>query len=270
MTFSSAIAKLSVPAFLAVGILFSPLEKARAASFTINFNTGIAGKTGVVSGQPDPLFTWNYTGNYEDTRYQAYTCNSRTWIMPCTFSNSNYGPDVPVGTPPFRGVAYLYYTFDLPENATNVQLDFNNLTADDRGVVSLNETFLGGFKFATTSEQGVMTDAGFNQIPTAFNPNGTPLLVNDPSLFNFGGQNVLRFWVNNTNTFNPYATAIPLVGPGDRVHLTADGTLSYETKTQSVPEPASVLGLLALGTFGVTSRLLKHQKQPKNLDSQVN
>lgn len=254
MTFSS-LKTLSV-AFAGTVLALSTATEAFAATLTFPINTGITGKPGIISGDPDPAFTWNYTGNFDDPRYQAYTRSTGTWIMPDVFSNNDYGPDVPDDFPDFQGVAFLYQAFELPENATNIRLDFSRIAADDRVVVSLNDTNLGNFKIeyppVPTSVSGIMTDANFNDVPMTFVPNGGSVAFNDQSAFNLGGRNLLTFWMNNTGTADPNVSAGPFQLAGDGAVLEATGVLSYDVP-ESIPESSPALGLLALGILGVGS-----------------
>ena len=228
------------------------------AAFTIPINTGTSGKPGVSSGNPDPAFTWNYTGNFADPRYQAYTLgDSWTWIMAGgdLFSNNHYGPDVPAGTPNYRGVTFLYFTFDLPTGATNVKLNFNSIFANDRATLSLNAAELGSFTpyfgQVTTPIPGVMLDADSKYVSKSFISGNVPFVVDNQSLFH-SGQNVLRFWQNNTATTDPAAPA-RIDSADDGAFLSTSGSLSYDiSDAASVPEPSSVLGLLAVGVCAIS------------------
>jgi hypothetical protein len=266
-----AMKKLSMTLIGAAVIAFGTGKLAQAASFTIPINTGTSGKPGLNFGAPDPSFTWNYTGNFSDSRYQSYTHDAgHTWIMNGgdLFSDNNYGSDVPSDLPDFQGVVFLYYTFELSQNATNVQLDFSTIAANDRVVASLNGTQLGGFKLWSDDfpipVQGIMTNADFSNVPMTFKPNGTPVQIHDQSLFNFGGQNVLTFWVNDTGVLDPNAPATSVVdGPGGGV-LAVSGTLSYEitAEPKSVPEPSTILGsATAIGFVALFKR--EHSKRQK-------
>lgn len=256
---------------IALGVEAS--NKAQAASFSIPINTGIVEKPGLISGDPDPLFTWNYTGNFTDPRYQTYTNGGATWIMAGgnIFSNNNYGADVPVGMPSFPGVAFLYHAFELPAEATNIKLSFSDILADDRVAVSLNSTELGAFSpWSITPQPGIMTDIDLTSVPRTFMPHLGSYLFDNQSLFKVGEKNVLRFWVNNTGKSTTLNTpAVPLK-PGDVAALSIRGTLSYDIADapKSVPEPSSILGLLTFSVFGVRS-LLKHKGQQKVLNSTV-
>ena len=242
-----------------VALVAGITSTAQAASFTIPLNTGTSGKNGVNSGEPDPAFTWNYTGNFADPRYQAYTAgNSSTWIMAGgdLSANNHYGPDVPVATPSYQGVAFLYFTFDLPAEATNVKLNLNSVFGDDRVVLSLNQRDLGGFSPYLSSSSvptaGVMMDANLKYVSHTFVSSSGPYTYNDQSLFNIGGHNVFRFWQNNTNSVDPSAPA-HVNSYYDGSDIAISGAVSYttlNTEFASVPEPASSWALLAIGAIG--------------------
>lgn len=243
----------------------NPVE---AAVFTIPINTGNQGKS-INPGDVDPSFTWNYTGNSNDPRYSTYVVKDNgglTWIMNGgdITSNHNYGSDVPSNMPSFSGVGYLYHDFYLPENAFNIKLEFNAIAADDRVVLSLNDTELGRFAFAlppNTLTSGVMMDGQGNDHNKIFDGNGWdgPFIFNDQNLFKPGENNVLRFWTNNTFSPDPMAKAKFLsTEQGDNSWTDYRFAISYETPdTPSVPEPTVVLGLLVPLVFGLKS----HSKQ---------
>ncbi|HBB33651.1 MAG TPA: hypothetical protein DDZ80_24975 [Cyanobacteria bacterium UBA8803] len=280
MGITSELKKSSIALIGATVLSISTGNIAQAESLIVPINTGTSGKPGINSGDIDPSFTWNYTGNFSDPRYQAYTHDlSGSWIMDGgdLWFNNHYGSDVPVEMSSFQGVAFLYYTFDLPSEATNVKLNFSNLLADDRLVVSLNETELGGFTpwidKSTIPTPGVMMDADLNHVSQTFFSSSGPYIFDDQNLFNIGKQNVLRFWYNNTGSRNPQAFAKPLADDprSDAAVLGVHGTLSYENSDapQSVPEPSSVLGLLIVGAFSFSS-IIKHKCQQKADDFNLN
>lgn len=254
---------------LETAVLTGLISNAEATYFSDPINTGNIGKIGVTAGDIDPAFTWNYTGNFEDTRYKTYVVNDYlSWIMNKgdVNSNNNYGSDVPLSMQPFQGVAYMYHNFEIPENATNIKLNFSAIAADDRVVVSLNGTELFATVFslpAYTSTSGLMMDSNGNYVSKNINGNGWEgsFIVDNPNLFKVGEENVLRFWINNTFNPDPNAPAIPLQGPPDGAVTDFRGIISYDvTEHKSVPEPSSVLSLLAFGGFGL-SKLRKRQEQ---------
>ncbi|MEA5517092.1 hypothetical protein [Nodularia sp. UHCC 0506] len=269
-SFSSLIAFL-----LSLGIQIP----AHAAILNIPINTGTMGKPGIKSGDADSNLTWNFTGSYLEPRYQSYAVNSNfSWIMKGgdINSNNNYGSDVPNNMPDFYGVTYLYYTFELPKDATGISLDFSTIVADDRVVLSLNDNELGSYALALSdydSVLGVMMDGNQKYISKNFDGNGWEgsFFFDDPSLFNLGGINFLRFWVNNTSKLDPNAPAQAISSKDGNLAWTHfRGKLSYNTadtistpgssksdatsNVTSVPESSTILALLAFifaGTFTV-------------------
>lgn len=241
--------------------VFGIILSAQAATINVPINTGTTGKAGLKTGAVDPVFTWNYTGNYQDPRYQTYIVDDNsnlTWIMKggnISFNN-NYGADVPSNMPSFYGVAYLFNTFELPQDATNIQLDFSAIASDDRVVLSLNGNELTRTAFALpayTSASGKMMDGNGNYVSKTFDGNGWEgnFNFNNPNLFNIGGTNIVKLWVNNTDSTDPNANAIPLK---NLAWTDIRGNLSYSTPDpKSVPEASTTLGLLALGIAGTVS-----------------
>lgn len=259
----SAVHKLSASVVLAPVLLLTTQVVALAASFTIPINTGITNKPGLVSGDIDPSWTWNYTGSVSDPRYNAYTdaLNPEgTWIMAGgnTGSNTAYGPDVPGGVAPFSGVSFLFSNFLLPANATNVRFNVDLIAADDRVVLSLNNQELGAFALPRSAAptppwSGVMTDGAGTDVPRSFTPNVNfaGFSFDDPSLFVTGGMNVVRLWVNNIGARPLTASAIPS-SDIDRTSSFLRASVSYDTPDpESTPEPAAMLGLASLVALGL-------------------
>jgi hypothetical protein len=190
--------------------LLAIIFPAQAATINVPINTGIAGKPGINIRDADSSFTWNYSGNYHDPRYQTYGFNDYfSWIMKDDIgSNNNYGADVPSNIRNFYGVAYLYNTFQLPQNGTDIKLDFSAIATDDRVILSLNDNELTRTALALpayTSALGRMMDGNGSYTSTTFNGNGWEGNSNftNPNLFNLGGTNILKFWVNNTDSTDP-------------------------------------------------------------------
>ncbi len=239
-----------------MGVLFGPAT-VQADTVTIPFNSGSSGK-GLNPGDVDPSFTWNKTGNFSDLRFQAYvfnnfnpwwcalgfpatlTCNINQGICNavvnptnlCFASNTSiplFGPDVPIGTID-QGIEYYYLTFDLPAGATNVSLQFTLLVADDRLQLQLNGSLIGywGGSGGNGRMDGLGSEPTIPYPLVFFNPNNVNRpVVTDQSLFNIGGQNVLRFWTNNTGTTSVSAPARQRSG-GDPSALQVFGTVTYE------------------------------------------
>jgi hypothetical protein len=178
-------------------------------------------------------------------------------------SNTAYGPDVPVGTPAYTGVEFYYITFDLPADATNVSLAFPRFAADDRLEFQLNGQHIGYWGGSTNGAIGQMVGLGSQPSVTnvVFNANfANPPNLTDQSLFNIGGQNVMRFWVNNTGSTSAAAGITPHSGGNPSV-LDIRGTLSFERATTAlvaVPEPSTLLALgLALAAAGAGRRRMR-------------
>lgn len=230
-----------------------------AAAAQISFDTGVR-DSGLSLGSVDPDFKWNYTGSFTDSLFDTYvTSDGLTWIMPdLTMSlNDAYGPDVSVGTPPFNGVGFVYYSFNLPLNVENVRVNLDRMFVDDRVTVSVNDVEVGTYQFTLpddTPTSGVMYDQNLKAIPKTFSGRGTSgLAFDDQSLFKPGETNVIRFWFNNTFSSDPNAPAIPLQGGPDRDWLDLQGSVNYEvSETVDIPEPAGTAGLLAFLSAATT------------------
>lgn len=143
-------------------ILLIHVSPVGAADVTINVDTGNGTRAGLAIGAIDPDFTWNYSGNFSDTRYNAYIMNhlgvaagsrpsfaaSWTCIFPGASgcgSNTGYGADVPAypTTPAYDGFEFLYFDFALPANAINIAVQFTGFGVDDRVAFDINGSGLG-------------------------------------------------------------------------------------------------------------------------------
>ena len=253
--------KISLP-ILMIGVLamsmISGAATVQATTVIVPVNTGSFGK-GLNPGDVDPNFTWNKTGDFSDLRFQAYVfnnfntlwcdagfpqtltcninqgfCNAKTNLAdPCTGSDfflPLFGPDVPAGTTD-QGIEFYYLTFDLPAGVTNVKLDFSVgglMAADDRLQFQLNGNVIGywGGSGGTGRMDGLGSQPSLTGVVFNANNVNRPVVTNQ-SLFNIGGQNVVRFWVNNTGTTSVGAVARPR-GGFDPSALQVRGTLSYD------------------------------------------
>jgi hypothetical protein len=249
---------------------FIATGSAEAAIVTQNLSSGTFANPGLVAGaahSTGTAITWNYTGNFNDPRYVAYVSTFNTagnfQIFHTTHmgfgnatSNTVYGPDVPVGTPAYTGVEFYYVTFNLPANAINVGLSFSRIGADDRLQFQLNNQLIGYWGGPSTPGAiGRMNGLGSQPTVTnvTFNPVPLPNLTNQ-SLFNIGGQNVMRFWVNNTFSTNLNANAVPHQGSGDPSVLDIRATLTYDTVAAPVvPEPSSLVVFALTFVMGFSS-----------------
>ena len=97
----------------------------------------------------------------------------------------------------FDGWWAAYFPFYLPANATNVQLSYYDLTADDRGVLELNGIPIGNAGYQTGLGSMTFTDGGSN-VPYLFNGQFTSGSVS--AGFILGAPNLLEAIVNNTRT----------------------------------------------------------------------
>jgi hypothetical protein len=247
-----------------------------AGPISVNLSSGTFANPGLVAGSAHSTgtaITWNYTGNFADPRYVAYVSTfasgppNNFQIFHTTHmangaatSNTAYGPDVPLGTPAYTGVEFYYVTFSLPSDATNVALNFSRIGADDRMQFLFNGQLMGYWGGNIQGAIGKMDGIGSQPdvLNVAFNRgNVLPSLTNQ-SLFNIGGVNVMRFWVNNTNSTSVAAEAIQHSSSGDPSTLDIRAVLTYDTAAV-VPEPAtfvlSATAVLALGAFRLRRQL---------------
>jgi hypothetical protein len=271
---SRSFARLSYSGSLFLLIALALVVPAPVDAVAIRVNTGNVDKP-LGRGAPDPSVTWNYTGDFDDARFVSYVDNDPvfpgpTTVVTCHFvsgncrtsNNSQYGSDVPVPYPAYRGVQFFYLTFELPAPAMAIALDISVVGADDRIGLGLNGHEIGfwgnvngtGFGRMDGSDIYAGTSIGPGVEPTRTsgvffqNPFGFPgLVLTDPSQFLVGQTNVLRLWVNNTG-FRSFTNSARPMSSGDPSVAAFDATVNF-TLAQ-VPEPSTLL-LLSLGFVGL-------------------
>ena len=141
----------------------------------------------------------------------------------------------------YNGYWHAENRFVIPTGASDVQLDFTGLWANDRVVLSLNGVAIGNATFGGNTGAGLMRfdENGVDQ-PFTFTETTSGLVTNG---FNVGGTNVLRMTVNNTGVDLAAPTvASAFNGDATVAHL-ATATVSFT----AIPEPSAVFTLL-LGT----------------------
>lgn len=219
--------------------------QAQPRTVAIAFDTGSEGK-GIGAGDVDPDFTWNLTGDFGDPRYTTRIFNRQgrsLWLgyeKRCTCAmadgacwKNEYAPDVPSSEPPYDGVEYYFFTFPLPSTGTDAVLSVDGLTADDRVVLLLNGTEIGGFSSRVSSPTIGSMESGDGSVTThTFRPAPQYAAVSDPTLFVAGGPNVLTFWVNNTGSLDLSARAGPHGSIVDVSLLNAHGTIRYREEAK--------------------------------------
>ncbi len=161
-----------------------------------------------------------------------------------TSDSGPFGTFLPGGSlANFDGYWTAVYTFSLPANASNVQLNFANLFADGRAVMMLNGTIFSSAGYPTPGGTFngfmVFTD-GSAPVPYAFNGPFGNVSGTVNTGFNIGGLNTIEAIVNNT----PDSVAGAMVGlsPFDGTGLGITGAITYSI----VPEPS----ISSLGFFG--------------------
>ncbi len=143
------------------------------------------------------------------------------------------------------------FSFVLPANASNVVLNFGNLSADDRTVLELNGVIIGSNGLLNpssgcTTGAMVMTNGGSNNPYTFCAGTNTGSVT---SGFNIGGSNTLMAIINNTNTGINGNLAATFAAGGPTV-FGVTGSVSF-TPT---PEPASA-ALAGAGLLGLLWRV---------------
>ena len=151
----------------------------------------------------------------------------------------------------YNGFWYVENSFALPAGATDVELRFDGLWANDRVVMFLNGNEVGNATFGGGTGLGLMRFAENDpDVPYTFSETNSGIITDH---FVIGGNNVLRMTVNNTgiNLAAPtVAAAFPL--DGTAVHLPL-ATLSFT----AVPEPNTFAFLTAVMASAMAARRRK-------------
>lgn len=216
---------------------------------------------GQAPGAVIPAFTWNYSGNYADARRAVYRLNvpgfsnsMNDLATVCTSGRCGSNDFDGAQGAEYAGYEFIYFGFSLPANAVSVALHFVSVAADDRVAVDLNGHILGawgGRSYTPPLTISTMLDGSGLHSAQFLGPTALNLSYNDPAWFNAGGENYIRFWINNTNSTNVGATARNHSGDGDPSALSTLGTIQYDAVTPSeIPEPSAgylvLAGLLLL------------------------
>jgi hypothetical protein len=148
----------------------------------------------------------------------------------------------------YNGFWIAQSDFVIPSGATSVQLQFSQLWANDRVVLSLNGVPIGNATFGGGTGVGLMKlDESGSDVPYTFSELNAGTIT---SGFNIGGINTLRMTINNTGiNFQSPTVAAAFANDGTVANLQT-ATLSY----MPVPEPSSFLLLVGLGLVGVLHR----------------
>ncbi len=211
------------------------------------------------AGQQDVAVTWNYSGNYGDPRLPTYILpwNNNNQVTICTnglcgSNNFGFGQQ-------YTGYEFVYFTFQLPANATNLNLHLSYVSIDDRAIVDFNGHVLGGwggnYQVAPGTTQQQLDGTGYHTVTFNGPPTAGSLDFNNQAWFSPGGENYLRFWINNTNS-GIIGNAYPHFGDGDPSALQTCGYVTYELGGGEVPEPTSLV-LMATGLIGLSRGLRK-------------
>jgi len=207
---------------------------------------------GLVNPAQLPSFTWNYSGNYVDSRLNTniLAFNFDNQITICPGGACGYPWDYGLGRT-YSGYEFIYFGFTLPSNATNMVLHLDYAIVDDRFVADLNGNRLGAWGLwcygdTTTTQTGPAGTIAMTY--TWYQAYG--LTFADQGWFH-PGENYLRFWINNTGD-GIYGS--PESGSyGDPSAMQAYGRITYDLSSSAVPEPATIT-LLALGLLGLAVR----------------
>ncbi|MBD2344575.1 DUF1194 domain-containing protein [Anabaena subtropica] len=156
-------------------------------------------------------------------------------------ASQNFANAISATTRPFSGGTVIGSAINFA-----TPLIFNNEFESSRQVIDVSGDGTSNAA-ATSAARDAALAAGVDAI------NGL-VIGNSTSLFNFYNDNVkggTDSFVLQANTFQDFA---------DTVELKLRREIISEPPT-TTPEPATLIGLLGLGAFGVTTKLKRHQKQ---------
>jgi hypothetical protein len=183
----------------------------------------------------------------------AGAVNAPAFQLPDTYniSPTNNGLSTGTGTTGFvkanfNGFFRADQTFTIPAGATNVQMTFAGLSADDRVVMQLNGTTVGSMGLSNNGPgngPGLirLTENGTDQAWTFSQASGTVTTG-----FNIGGANTLTLLVNNTGTSFAGAT-VPWNTTTDGCATGVTATLTFSgAATVPMASPTALAILAAL------------------------
>lgn len=220
---------------------------------------------GQAPGTVIPAFTWNYSGNYADSRRAVYRLNvpgfsdyMNDLATICTSGRCGSNDFDGAQGAEYSGYEFIYFGFSLPADAVSVALHFVSVGADDRVVADLNGHLLGawgGLYYTPPQTISTMLDGSGLHSAQFLGTTGLNLSYNDPAWFNLGGENYIRFWINNTNSTNIGATARSHAGDGDPSVLSTLGTIRYDAAEPSEVPEANISYLIFAGLLLLALRL---------------
>jgi alpha-tubulin suppressor-like RCC1 family protein len=141
----------------------------------------------------------------------------------------------------FTGVWMAVYSFDLPQSARDIVMDFSGLGADDRTVLQANTRDISNAVVDGSSGPGQFSFDLANTtpaIPYSFSgASGTSGTIVNSELdgpFEAGATNSLTLWVNNSPSDPLSGDAVPLQSFFDGTSVGVDGTITYSDFTVTV------------------------------------
>ncbi|HTY88167.1 MAG TPA: hypothetical protein VMB80_11930 [Candidatus Acidoferrum sp.] len=230
----TVVSKLALPLAIAAALPIC----ARAA--TIPFDTSTASDWSVTAGGAQNAAPYVVPVNFYAPN-GSYVGN----VISITSTCNDSGAFLPGGSlANFDGYWTAAFTFYLPANAANVQLNYADFFADDRAVLTLNGTIFDSTGLTPDLAQNngamVLTDGGPAQ-PWVFSQPWGQVSGTLTSGFNLGGYNTLKAILNNTGD-GIAATMNGHLAWNDGTDLGLTGSITYTV----VPEP-SLAALAFLG-----------------------